>query len=71
MNLLKIFTIIVSLLYFSIPSSNPSQTNLSSQGSTFYQNANDNWVMEFHDSSWWWVLYDEDGSKIMEIPIEF
>lgn len=31
----------------------------------------ENWVLEYHDSTWWWALYGTDGSKIMEIPAEF
>jgi hypothetical protein len=71
MNLLKILTIIVSLLYFSIPSSNFSHSKTNCREFTIYHDVEGNWVMEFHDGRWWWVLYGEDGSKIMEIPIEF
>lgn len=35
------------------------------------QNINDNWVLEFHDNRWWWVLYDTDGNRILEIPVDF
>lgn len=29
------------------------------------------WKLEYHDELWWWVQYDEDGAKIMEIPADF
>ncbi len=35
------------------------------------QNSTDNWVLEFHDDRWWWVLYDPDGNRILEIPVDF
>ncbi len=29
-----------------------------------------NWVLELRNNIWWWVLYDVDGTKIMEVPAE-
>jgi len=71
MNLLKILTILVSFIYFCIPAFNPSQPIKQATEISFNLIENDNWVMEFHDGRWWWVLYNEDGAKIMEIPVEF
>lgn len=34
-------------------------------------NSTENWVLEFHDDRWWWVLYDTDGNRILEIPVDF
>lgn len=27
-----------------------------------------NWILEQRNNIWWWVLYDEDGIKVMEYP---
>lgn len=34
-------------------------------------NSTENWVLEYHDNRWWWVLYDPDGNRILEIPVDF
>lgn len=46
--------------------------NYSTFNSCKYENYQSSyWNLEYHDDTWWWVQYDEDGTKIMEIPAEF
>jgi hypothetical protein len=64
-----ILTLLICLFSFSI-STYPS---IKAYTPNFEANVvtSENWVLEYHDGAWWWVLYDTDGSKIMEIPVEF
>lgn len=67
---IRTFLAILACL-FSLSLSTYSFTESKILKSTYETVSTDCWVLEYHDNLWWWVLYDTDGVKIMEIPAEF
>jgi hypothetical protein len=69
-------TIIISLFLFfasgfttlGFTSSEKSNNQVICYTSPLYS---DEWVLEFFGDKWWWVYYDVDGNRILEIPADF